>query len=298
MERYKYVTKYKDNDLLRAALNQLTRETFGFDFESWYQNGYWKEDMYMPYSLMDGDRMVANVSANRMEFEIDGQIKHYIQIGTVMTAKEYRNLGLGRNLMEKVIATYEDKCDGIYLFANDSVLSYYPKFGFQVSKEYIYKKHIHKEEIREKSSQNRNSGGFVKIDNPSNEDRKRFFEYVTEAVPNDGMTMRNVGLMGFYIHDMEEVYYSKSLDTYVVATVENRTLNLGCVITKRKVELNEILDSFVEDVDTVILDFVPSDKKGFNVEELKEEDCTLFYIGEDLQRIERERLHFPSLSHA
>lgn len=297
MEQYKYVTKYKNNDLLRAALNQLTRETFGFDFESWYQNGYWKENMYMPHSLMDGDQMVANVSANRMEFVIDGEIKHYIQIGTVMTAKEYRNLGLGRYLMEKVIATYQDEYDGIYLFANDSVLDYYPKFGFQVSKEYIYKKHFLKSEMIEKSFQNKNPG-FVKIDNPSIEDRKRFFEYVREAVPNDGMTMRNVGLMGFYFHDMENVYYSKNLDTYVVATMENRTLNLGCVIAKREVELNEILDSFAEDAETVILDFVPSDKNSFEVEEFNEEDCTLFYIGEDLKRIERERLHFPSLSHA
>lgn len=297
MEQYKYVTKLKDNDLLRAALNQLTRETYGFDFESWYQNGYWREDMYMPHSLMDGDQMVANVSANRMEFVIDGEIKHYIQIGTVMTAKEYRNLGLGRYLMEKVIATYQDECDGIYLFANDSVLDYYPKFGFQVSKEYIYKKHFLKSEMREKSFQNKNPG-FVKIDNPSNEDRKRFFEYVREAVPNDGMTMRNVGLMGFYFHDMENVYYSKNLDTYVVATIENRILNLGCVIAKREVELNEVLDSFAADADNVILDFVPSDKSGFDVEEFYEEDCTLFYIGEDLQRIEREQLHFPSLSHA
>ena len=53
MEAYKYVTNYKDNDFIRAALNSLTRDTFGFDFESWYQNGYWKDDMYMPHSLMD-----------------------------------------------------------------------------------------------------------------------------------------------------------------------------------------------------------------------------------------------------
>ncbi|WP_455715730.1 GNAT family N-acetyltransferase [Anaerosporobacter sp.] len=296
MEKYSYVTKYKDNDLFRAALNQLTRDTFGFDFESWYQNGYWKEDMYMPHSLMDGDRMVANVSANRMTFVIDGEIKNYIQIGTVMTAKEYRNQGLGRYLIEKVIATYKNQCDGIYLFGNDSVISYYPKFGFQVSKEYIYKKHLIKDEMIKKLS--KNSEGFVKILNPSNEDRVRFFEYVKDAVLNDGMIMRNLGLMGFYYHEMEDIYYSKRLDTYVVATIEDNTLNLSCFIAKRKVELSEILDSFADVAEAVILDFVPSDKSGFEVEEFKEEDCTLFYIGEDLQRIEREQLHFPLLSHA
>lgn len=298
MERYKYVTNYKDNTSIRAALNQLTRETFCFDFESWYQNGYWREDMYMPHSLMDGDRMVANVSANRMEFVINGEVKHYIQIGTVMTAKEYQGQGLGRYLMEKVIATYRDECDGIYLFGNDNVLDYYPKFGFEVSKEYIYKKQLPVDKMREKSLQDKKSSEFVKIENPSNEEREKFFDYIRAAVSNDGMTMRNVGLMGFYLHDMEDVYYNESLDTYVVANIQDNILHLRCIIAKRKVELDEILTSFVGVAKTVVLDFVPSDKNGFDVEEFYEEDCTLFYIGEDLKRIEKDQLHFPGLTHA
>lgn len=298
MNKYKYVTNYKDNGSIRAALNRLTRDTFGFDFESWYQNDYWKDDMYMPHSLMDGERMVANVSANRMEFVISGEIKHFIQIGTVMTAKDYRGQGLGRYLIEKVIDTYRDECDGIYLFGNDSVLDYYPKFGFEVSKEYIYKKQLLVDENREKSPLNQNYIEFIKIENPSNEDRKKFFDYVRHAVSNDGMTMRNVGLMGFYLHDMEDVYYSESLDTYVVADIKNNTLHLNCIIAKKTVELNDILESFVGVADTVILDFTPSNKSGFEVVEFEEEDCTLFYIGEELKRIEREQLHFPSISHA
>lgn len=298
MMQYRYVTNYKDNDSIRAALNQLTRETFGFDFESWYQNGYWKEDMYMPHSLMDGDRMVANVSANRMEFVIGGESKQYIQIGTVMTAKEYLGQGLGRYLMEKVIDTYRDECDGIYLFGNDSVLDYYPKYGFQVSKEYIYKKELPVDEVKEESLELNKFGEFIKIENPSNEDRIKFFDYVKQAVSNDGMTMRNVGLMGFYLHDLEGVYYSESLDTYVVANIKNQALYLSCIIAKKKVELKDILDSFSEVADEVILDFTPSNKDGFEVEEFQEEDCTLFYIGEDLKRIEREHLHFPVISHA
>lgn len=298
MNKYKYVTNYKDNGSIRAALNRLTRDTFGFDFESWYQNDYWKDDMYMPHSLMDGERMVANVSANRMEFVISGEIKHFIQIGTVMTAKDYRGQGLGRYLIEKVIDTYRDECDGIYLFGNDSVLDYYPKFGFEVSKEYIYKKQLLVDENREKSPLNQNYIEFIKIENPSNEDRKKFFDYVRHAVSNDGMTMRNVGLMGFYLHDMEDVYYSGSLDMYVVADIKDNTLHLNCIIAKKTVELNDILESFVGVADTVILDFTPSNKSGFEVVEFEEEDCTLFYIGEELKRIEREQLHFPSISHA
>lgn len=298
MEKYKYVTNYKDNDSIRAALNRLTRDTFGFDFESWYRNGYWRDDMYMPHSLLDGKKMVANVSANRMEFVIGGEIKYFIQIGTVMTAKEYRGQGLGRYLIEKVIDTYRDECDGIYLFANDSVLEYYPKLGFEVSKEYIYKKQLLVDSMREKLPQNQKYSEFNKIENPSSEDRKIFFDYVRHAASNDGMTMRNVGLMGFYLHDMENVYYSESLDTYIVADIKDSTLHLNCIIAKKAVELNDILESFAGAANTVILDFIPSNKNGFEVVEFEEEDCTLFYIGEELKRIEREQLHFPSISHA
>lgn len=34
------------------------------------------------------------------------------------------------------------------------------------------------------------------------------------------------------------------------------------------------------------------------VREFKEEDCTLFIIGEDLKRIEQDKMRFAILSHA
>ena len=51
-----------------------------------------------------------------------GKKKNYIQIGTVMTDNEYRNKGLSRYLIEKIISEYKEKSDCIYLSANDTVL--------------------------------------------------------------------------------------------------------------------------------------------------------------------------------
>jgi hypothetical protein len=31
----------KKNDVLRSSFNQLATDTFGIDFEVWYQKGYW-----------------------------------------------------------------------------------------------------------------------------------------------------------------------------------------------------------------------------------------------------------------
>ena len=106
-----------DDSSLRQELNDLTQETFGFDFESWVTNGYYEGD-YIPYSFEEDGRLIANVSVNRMEFIQNGQEKLYIQLGTVMTREECRKQGYARKLMEKVMAEYAGKCDGLYLFAN------------------------------------------------------------------------------------------------------------------------------------------------------------------------------------
>ena len=60
----------------------------------------------------------------------NGPIKNYIQLGTVMTAPPCRKQGLSRFLMEEIKKDWEGRCDGMYLFANDTVLDFYPKFGF------------------------------------------------------------------------------------------------------------------------------------------------------------------------
>lgn len=120
----------RDDDRARAAFNALAGEVFGLSFEEWYRQGCWT-DRYIPYLLLDGDRAAANVSVNRMETDWDGKRKHCIQLGTVMTAPAYRGRGLARMLMEEVLRNWLDRCDTLYLFANDTVLDFYPKFGFQ-----------------------------------------------------------------------------------------------------------------------------------------------------------------------
>ena len=123
--KYKYCTCVRGNDALRASFNELTRQTFGFDFVNWYEAGHWG-DFYVPHVLLDGEKVVSNVSVNFMQFDLQGKKKNYIQLGTVMTDKNYRGQGLNRELMERILSEYEGKVNGIYLFGNDDVLDYYP----------------------------------------------------------------------------------------------------------------------------------------------------------------------------
>ena len=128
---------YKDDSARLDSFNELTRKTFGFDFVKWHEAGHFGE-MYVPHVIMDKDKVVSNVSVNRMQIDIGGNIKNYIQLGTVMTDEAYGKQGLNRKIMDFVLQEYADKVDGLYLFGNDSVRNYYPKFGFVPCEEYEY----------------------------------------------------------------------------------------------------------------------------------------------------------------
>lgn len=132
---YIYNANIRDNEQIRRSFNELAQKTFELSFEQWYQNEYWG-DSYIPHVLLDNGRVIANASVNIINTVWQNKSKCYIQLGTVMTDPEYRNKGLASFLLNIIIAEWEAKCDAIYLFANDSVLDFYPKFGFVAANEY------------------------------------------------------------------------------------------------------------------------------------------------------------------
>ena len=107
------IKDYMNDDTLRHALNELTQETFGFDFENWVKDGFYEGD-YIPYSYEENGKVIANASVNRMKFIQNGQEKYFIQIGTVMTGKAFRNRGYARELMENAIADYTKMIIGYF----------------------------------------------------------------------------------------------------------------------------------------------------------------------------------------
>ncbi|MEF7563467.1 GNAT family N-acetyltransferase [Bacillus infantis] len=136
LEKLTFVSGYKKNRILRRSFNELAKETFGIQFENWFDLGYWS-DKYIPYSFADGEKVVANASANLIGFSGEGKDWKAVQVGTVMTHKDYRNLGLARQLMERILEDYQE-ADFIYLFANSTVVDFYPKFGFSPVEETQY----------------------------------------------------------------------------------------------------------------------------------------------------------------
>lgn len=289
MDRYTFISDYRDDRELRTSFEELAKRTFGIDFEEWYQQGYWGE-AYRPYSLMDGRKIISNVSVNKMPFTLCGQRKLFLQLGTVMTDTDYRGQGLNRKLLERVMEEYKNTCDGIYLFANDSVLDYYPKFGFQKAVEYRYSKTV------------RNTGSREAVIWPLSrrEDYDSVEKIIRRAVKSSLFEMNNIGLTMFYLTYFmkNSLYYIRSLNTYVIAEEEAGVLFLHQVISEEEVELEEVIGAFGDGIKKVVLGFVPQAPGSFERDVLKEEDTTLFIFGDGWNEFKREGLRFPALSHA
>lgn len=288
---YEYVSKYKDDEVMRTSFNNLAKKTFNIDFEQWYKEGYWGEG-YIPYSLVVDKKVVANVSVSIMEFLILGTRKKFIQIGTVMTETEYRGNGLCKVIMERVLKEWEDKCDLIYLFANDSVTEFYPKFGFEKSDEY---------ECSLDVSEKIKLGNLTKMDMRSEKHREILKDIVSNTKSFSKVTMLdNTSLVMFYCTSFmqDNIYYLDDYKIIVIAEIEDDKLYLQDVFSTRDIKLDTIIEEIItNEIKEVILGFTPDDNIGYKEVLFKEEDNTLFVRGNNSDIFKFNKLRFPVLSH-
>lgn len=304
-KNYKFSTSVRESGLLRGSFNELTQKTFGFDFVDWYEDGGWG-DLYIPHVMVEGERVISNVSVNHIRFDLGGVKRDYIQIGTVMTDEKYRGKGLNGRIMERVLKEYEGRVDGIYLFGNDSVLSYYPRFGFRPSKEYEYYMLFHGPSGI--NMENIEPYVLQKLDMAQNGQRQALYREIgnyyidpENVNQNDGMYMsENMGLYQFWMAaDFTDcIYYLPETGAYAAANLEGEALQVVQIFGKKKVEIPRLARAFGRDIKEAVLGYTPAHKELFQVREHKEEDSTLFTLGKDLHRIERDKMMFPVLSHA
>ncbi|MBR5066704.1 MAG: GNAT family N-acetyltransferase [Lachnospiraceae bacterium] len=279
---------YRENEDVRRSFNELAEKVFGLNFENWYQNGFWK-DNYIPYSVIEDGKVVSNVSVNACNMNYGGRVVKLIQLGTIMTDPDYRGKGYSRILMERVISDYKDKVDGIYLFANDSVLDFYPKFGFKTGKEYQYSKDVN----------NTDEDRTVLVPMADKEAWDKMVRLITEKEQNSKFYMvENTGLYMFYLSQFmqENTFYIESCDSYAVAEIEDDTLILHTIIGKGDVD--KVISAFGSKIKKVVLNFTPNVTYGFEENELHEEDTTLFVMGKFFEEIEDDKLMFQAITHA
>lgn len=281
---------YRDNKELRDSFNALAEQTFdGLNFEGWYQNGFWG-DNYDPHSIVIDGKVAANVSVNRCDLELGGKRYRILQLGTVMTAPEHRGKGLSRAIMEAIEPELA-AADGVYLFGNDGVVDFYPKCGFRRGREMAYRKKVCQ----------RGSAAAEQVLMDGSGAWARLAEAMEKSSFREGCRMvGNPELIFFYVSQFMQgaVWYIPELDAWAVAELEEGELNISNIFADASVTVDDVIAAFGSEVKSVSLGFAPGSAEGWEVSELREEDCNFFVRGEVFAEFEARGVRIPSLGHA
>lgn len=249
--------------------NDLMMHTFGFSLEKWHNKGVW-DDSYECYTIVENDVMIANVSVYKMKLLINGIERDCMQIGGVATRKEHRGKGLSRSIMEHIFNIYPDTLS--FLFANDNVLEFYPKFGYIPASEtqsYIqYKLKNKGEMVKLENTDSRidyylkNRGQFSQIVDCTNQYSINWF-YMISIYPNN-------------------IYEIPELNVLMIAEQKGSVLLIHDVITKNPIDFSQLAPHLhFSGVDTIEFGFNPEWLIGSsNKRNYKLEDSTLFIKGD------------------
>ncbi|ERJ11972.1 GNAT family N-acetyltransferase [Haloplasma contractile] len=290
--QYQLVCDYKHNDELRSSFNELSEKTFGLNFEKWYQDGYWN-DSYICYSYRNEDnKIVSNISIHPMDIMMNGEHKKAIQIGTVMTDENHRKQGLARKLMEHIISTYKEDYDLFYLSANETVLDFYPRFGFKLKEEtkFILPVSTSIMQVRK---------GVRQLELSNDADLAVLIDLTENRYPasNTLDTFNDHHLVRFYCTNVftDSIYYIEKENSIVVFNIEGNTLHLLGVISDREVDLNKLVTYLVSNkIKQIEFHFTPDiDSKQLTLNKTSQNDRFIL----NLANIELPQDYvFPSLS--
>ncbi|NQX48312.1 GNAT family N-acetyltransferase [Paenibacillus tritici] len=255
MKELEFIKDYKSNEPLRNSFFELAADTFELELERWYEGGFWNEG-YIPYSYIEGNRVVANVSVSLLELVINGVKSRAVQIGTVMTHPDYRGRGLSSRLMNKVLEDYGQACEFMYLFANDTVLDFYPKFGFRPVEEKIF--------TMDCPPGSAGSAAIRKLDLASQEDLKLITSLGKQRIPvSERLGVSGAyGLLMFYCLNVfsEELYYLENEKVIAICQQENGRLEIHDLISTEPVSIREIALKLADNgTETIAFHFTPDD---------------------------------------
>ncbi len=283
-------TNYRNDKALRESFCDLANKVFGLDLRTWYENGFWKED-YIPYSVIEDGRVVANVSVNVCNMKWRSRVHHLAQLGTVMTDPDFRGKGYGHLLMERVLADCDRMFEGTYLYAEDHMRGYYTGFGLDIVSEYQCRKKVN---ITNKPT-------VEKISMNSREDWDKMVDIIQRKRQyGERIMVGNTGLFMFYLTGpmSDCVWYVPSSESYVVASAEGDSLTIHALFSDEKVSLGDVIAAFGSNIKNVTLSFTPENNTGFEQKKIECDDSILFARGPVFENAVNERFMFPEISRA
>ena len=289
----KMIYDYKQHAQYRDSFNVLAQKTFGIDFEKWYEAGFWN-DRYICYSFLDEDKVVANVSANLLNWVVQGRRLDVIQIGTVMTHPDYRMKGLASQLMHHVLNTYEDQCDLFYLFGEPNVKGFYESFGFTPIHETGFHANImvtgdKKQCIRKLNLSDKADLNIVR-------------RLIAEKAPlsEQFRVDHDQSIVAWHLLNVypNETYYLEQLDAIVLFNTDGEVVQLHDVVCPKFVSPEEIVKSIAPKGNyKVDLRFTPAQPKLYNRTPYVTDDYNFFVKTKDKALLPEEFFH-PDTAHA
>lgn len=283
---------YKDNEALRKSFNELSQNTFGINFEEWYQKKLWN-NRYECYSIKVGDKIVSNASVSKLQFAIEDERKTALQIGTVMTDEAFKGKGLAKQLMNFVLEKFENEYDIIYLFANNSVAQFYPKFGFERLKQY----QIYSTEKIEPNTKYK----FRKLNMDDLDDLSILKELGINRICNSRKfdVINGHEVMFWYCLNVfrDNVYYDENERIIVIFTVDGDKVNIHDIVLTEKKNFREIVGSLItNEINEVSFDFnIDADNIELRERAIDEDNNILFVKGKFNKEL---KVIHPITSHA
>lgn len=282
-------------DIYRIPFDALAQETFGLSFENWYQDGFWEKTAcpYQPYTLFIGGRAAANVSVSVMRVLLDGQMRTWVQLGTVMTAPEFRGQGFARLLLEEVLRDWDGRCDTLMLFANQTVLDFYPRFGFERQAQRQFERQISVERAR--------SAEKLSMDSPA--DRELLEQFYRKKNPFSRLQVTdNYGLLmfccGSFFKDF--IWLLPDEEAVVIAEQDGKEwiiYDIYCSGGRDQDMMALIRQVTGAGSWNVRFAFAPKNTEGLKETEVDDPDNALFILRGTENPFAGEALIFPEISH-
>ncbi len=289
-KEYKYIEYPMETEKERAAYFELAKKVFSLDFTPWYQSGY-TDKSFIPHTLFEDGRAAASAGVFTSNFKWQNAIHTFSQISTVMTHPEYRGRGLNKWLLKKALEECQNS-DLIYLYANDSVCEFYPRFGFRKATEYTYQIPITPKQ-----------GIYRKLDLKNPTDAALLTEYYqNHSNPFSALTMEG-GLSQLMFHCItflyNNIYYLEEHNAIIIAEHEGDEIFCYDIYTPKTGNFIDMISTLArEETKSIKLGFTPINKSGFTVEPSTEKDTTIFTLNSPVNPFTEDKVTLPFLSRA
>lgn len=272
-----------------APFFQLMEEVFGLSgFRDWGALCGWSGD-YVVHGWEENGRLVASLGETRMVLTgSDGRAFDALQFGAVATAKEARGRGLARYLIENVLNVADRSNLAVLLFANPSVIDFYPKFGFRrVPCQRLWIDQPH-------GSRSQALPGKI-LDPQSLNDRKMVEILIAKSNAAGGLLLakRSMGtILWHWLNSNLTAVYLQEFDSIAFIELTENDLFLADCLGGEEAE-DAVVKALVGVRPAIEFGFVPTSKALLErLTQAADKDCYMFWLG---PRLPNELMRFPAL---